>query len=143
MLGDRIEAVPTFIELLEEIATAKPVISIPADEVDRLVQRFGSRVRQMGRWNVSTNGSLDIPVTVIREAALSLGSRAVLDAITELKTDSFTRLLDSSAASLLIDEIRDAYQRYFRQMMSRYQEATEAPEMTRLRDELVREVFGE
>jgi len=135
--------VPTFIELLEEIATAKPVISIPADEVDRLVQRFGSRVRQMGRWNVSTNGSLDIPVTVIREAALSLGSRAVLDAITELKTDSFTRLLDSSAASLLIDEIRDAYQRYFRQMMSRYQEATEAPEMTRLRDELVREVFGE
>jgi hypothetical protein len=61
-VGDRIKAVPTFIELLEETATAKPVISIPADEVDRLVQRFGSRVRQMGRWNVSTNGSLDIPV---------------------------------------------------------------------------------
>jgi hypothetical protein len=85
--------VPTFIELLEEIAGARPAITIPSAEVERLVERFGARVRQMGRWNASTDGSLNIPITVIREAATELGH---------------------SAAASLIGKIRDAYDRHFR-----------------------------
>jgi hypothetical protein len=135
--------VATFIEILEEIASARPAISVPPPEVDRLVQRFGDRVRLMGRWNVSTDGSLEIPIAVIREAAVDLGSQTLLDALAEIKTESFTRLMESSAAVLLIEKICEAYDRYFRRTMSRYQNATDPGEAARLRDELVREVFGQ
>jgi hypothetical protein len=135
--------VPTFIELLEEIAGAEPVISIRATEVDNLVRRFGDRVRRMGRWNVSTDGSLEIPVAVVREAAEELNSRTLLDALAEIKAESLTRVLDSSAALLLIEKISEAYQRYFRELMSRYQDATSPAEITQLRDRLVHETFGE
>ena len=133
----------TFIEILEEIAGSTPVISIPSPDVDRLVHRFGGRVRQMGRWNVSTDGSLVIPIAVIREAALDLGSQTILDALAEIKTESFAQLMDSSAAVLLIDKISEAYNRYFRRMMNRYQNETDPAGTVKLRDQLVREVFGE
>ena len=95
-----------------------------------------------GRWNVSTDGSLDIPVKVIREAALEFGNEALLDAIREIKSESFTQLLGSSSAVLRIDTVGRAYNRYFRETMDRYQNATDPSESARLRDELVRAVFG-
>jgi|SRR5271166_5522918 len=134
---------PSFIEILEEIAEAKPVVSIPRAEVDKLVDRFGNRVRLMGRWNASTDGSLDIPVTVVRDAAAALGNQALSDALIEIKTESFTDLLENSAAIQLIEKIREAYDRYFRWLMSRYQSSTDPAETARLRDQLVSEVFGE
>jgi hypothetical protein len=134
---------PSFIEILEEIAEAKPVVSIPRAEVDKLVDRFGNRVRLMGRWNASTDGSLDIPVTVVRDAATALGNQALSDALSEIKTESFADLLENSAAIQLIEKIREAYDRYFRWLMSRYQSSTDPAETTRLRDQLVSEVFGE
>jgi hypothetical protein len=132
-----------FAELLEEIASAEPVISISPAGVNSLVRRFGNRVRQMGRWNVNTDGSLDIPVAVIREAASELSSQTLLDALTELKTESLAQLPESSAAALLIEKICETYQRHFRRMMSRYQDATDAAEASQLRDQLVHEIFGE
>jgi hypothetical protein len=111
-------------------------IEVPAVEVDALAARFGDRVRRMGRWNVSTDGSLDIPIAVIREAATELGGRALLDAVTEFKLESF-------AAVLLIEKICETYERHFRKLMQRYQNAKDPVEMTQLRDRLVREVFGE
>ena len=89
---------PSFIEILEEIAEAKPVVSIPRAEVDKLVDRFGNRARLMGRWNASTDGSLDIPVIVVRDAATALGNQALSDALIEIKAESFTDLLENSAA---------------------------------------------
>jgi len=47
--------------------------------------RFGDRVRQMGQWNVSTDGSLDIPAAVIREAAIDLDGQRLHDALREIK----------------------------------------------------------
>ena len=132
---------PRFFELLEEIAGAEP--SIPATAVDNLVRRFGDPVRRMGRWNVSTDGSLEIPVAVVREAARELNSRTLLDALAEIKAESLARVLDSSAALLLIEKISEAYQLYFRELMSRYQDATSPAEVTQLRDRLVHEIFGE
>jgi hypothetical protein len=135
--------VPTLVEFLEEIADAKPVISIPAAEVDRLVRRFGARARQMGRWNVSTDGSLDIPIAVVREAAAEVGGRTVSEALREIRTESSVESPESSAAVLLIGKICEAYERHLRWTMDRYQNATNPTEEARLRDELVREVFGE
>src|SRR5439155_20757418 len=60
---------PTFIQILEELAEAEQTISIPSDEVERMVNRFGDQVRHMGRWNASGDGSLEIPVSVVRDAA--------------------------------------------------------------------------
>ena len=134
---------PTFIEILEEIADSQPVISISASDLEHLVQRFGSRVRQMGRWNVSTDGSLEIPVIVIRDAASKLASRTLRDALTEIKTESLSQLLDTSAAVLLIEKIRESYDEHFRLMMNQYQNSLDSAESTRLRDQLIHEVFGE
>lgn len=78
---------PTFAELIEEITSAEPVISISPAEVNSLDRRFGDRVRQIGRWNVSTDGSLDIPVAVVREAAMEVDSRTLLEALTEIKSN--------------------------------------------------------
>jgi hypothetical protein len=135
--------VPTFIQILEEMTDARPIISIPSAEVDRLVYRFGDRVRLMGRWNASTDGSLDVPIAAIREAAAELGNRALLDALTELKSESFTTLIESSAAIQLIEKIREANERHLRRLMSSYQDSSNPAEVTRLRDQIVREIFGE
>lgn len=131
----------TFIQYLEEFVSAK-TITVPADEVERLVFRFGDRVRHMGRWNGSTDGSLEIPVSVIREAATKLESDTLLEAVHALKTGPFTEMLNSAAAVCLIDKITDAYQVYFRDLMTRYQNTDDPSESIQLRDELVKEVFG-
>jgi len=135
--------VPTFIQILEEMADARSIVSIPAAEVDRLVHRFGDRVRLMGRWNASTDGSLDVPIAAIREAAAELGNRALLDALTEIKSESFTKLIESSAAVQLIEKTREAYERHLRRLMNSYQDSRNPAEVTRLRDQIVREIFGE
>ena len=133
----------TFIQYLEELADAERVITIPADELDLLVGRFGDRVRHMGRWNAGGDGSLEIPIVVIRDAASQMGRHGLVEAVQELKTGQFTRMLESSSAVSLIEKGSEAYRRYFRELMTRYQNTKDPSETARLRDLLVREVFGE
>jgi hypothetical protein len=52
-------------------------------------------------------------------------------------------LLESSAAVLLIDRVCEAYERHLRGIMARYQSTTGLAESAQLRDQLVRDVFGE
>jgi len=128
---------------LEELADTERAITIPANEVERLVERFGDRVRRMGRWNASGDGSLEIPVCVIREAATQLGAHSLTEAVRELKTGQFTKMLETSSAVSLIEKVTEAYHRHFRDLMNRYQSAKDRDEATQLRDQLVREIFGE
>ena len=132
----------SFVQYLEELAGSSQVLTLPGSEVDGLVDRFGDQVRQMGRWNASGDGSLDIPVSVIREAASQLEGHALLEAVAELKAEHLTTMLNSSAAVSLIEKICESYRLYFRDLMSRYQVAADPAESIRLRDEVVREVFG-
>jgi len=133
----------TFIELVEDLADTGRTIRIPASEVDRLVGRFGGRVRQMGRWNASTDGSVEIPVSVVREAASQLGIDTLAEAVEELKDEQFTKVLETSSAVTLIDRVADLYRRGFRDLMVRYEKTSDRDEASRLRDQLVHEVFGE
>jgi hypothetical protein len=133
----------TFTQFLEELTDVERTITVPPNEVERLVSRFGARVRLMGRWNSSGDGSLDIPESVLREAASQLGGRALREALQELKAEHFTKLLESSSAVALIDKIAEVYRVRFRELMTRYQETTDPAEAAQLRDRLVREVFGE
>ncbi len=80
----------------------------------------------MGRWHASTDASLDVPIAAIREAAAELGNR-----------------IDSSAAVQLIEKTRDAYERHLRPLMNSYQDSRNPAEVARLRDQIVREIFGE
>jgi hypothetical protein len=132
----------TFVQYLEELAGSGQVLTLPGGEVELLVECFGDQVRQMGRWNASGDGSLDIPVSVIRDAASQLEGHALLEAVAELKAEHLTTMLNSSAAVSLIEKICESYQRYFRDLMSRYQVAGDPAESMRLRDQLVQEVFG-
>jgi len=133
----------TFIQFLEELAGADRAVTVPAGEVERLVGRFGGRVRQMGRWNASGDGALEIPLVVIREAAALVGRHVLADAVEQLKTERPAPGMEASAAESLIVRLAESYNRYFRELMTHYQETSDAPEATRLRDQIVREVFGE
>ena len=102
---------------------AERKITIPATEVDRLVGRFGESVRHMGQWNASGDGSLEIPIGVIREAVSQLDRRTLTEAT-------------------LIESISDSYRRYLRNLMTRYQDTKDTEESLRFRDRLVTEIFG-
>jgi len=132
----------TFIQLLEDLADTGRTIRIPASEVDRLVDRFGARVRQMGRWNASSDGSLEVPVSVVSEAAIQLGIDTLTEAVEQLKEAQFTKALESSSAVALIESVAGLYSRDFRDLMTRYQETSDPARAIRLRDQLVHEIFG-
>ncbi len=132
----------TLIQYLEELTDTERVITVPADEVERLVHHFGDRVRAMGRWNASGDGSLQIPEIVIRQAAMQFQNHILEEAVQELKTEHFAQMLQSSAASSFIEAIADAYRLYFRDLMTRYQNSHDPRKSVQLRDQLVKEVFG-
>jgi hypothetical protein len=133
----------TFIQLLEDLADTGRTIRIPESDLDRLVDRFGDRVRQMGRWNASSDGSLEVPVSVVREAAIRLGIDALTETVEELKEEQFTKALETSSAVAVIESIADLYRRDFRDLMTRSQETSDPAQAIPLRDQLVHEVFGE
>lgn len=133
----------TLVQLLEELAATEPVVTVPAEDLERLAARFGDRVRRMGKWNVSGDRSLQIPIKIIRDAAAELGNDTVAQAARELEGETFNQMLESSSAASLIGKIVENYERYFRELMTRYQNAQEPAEKDKLRDALVREVFGE
>lgn len=132
----------TLIQYLEELTDTERAITVPANEVEALVDRFGNRVRAMGRWNVSGDGSLQIPEVVIRQAAMQLQSHVLAEAVQELKSERFTQILQSSSASSLIEVVAEVYRLYFRNLMTRYQNSDDPHETNQLRDQLVKEVFG-
>src|SRR5207244_553684 len=62
------------------------VVVIPGDEVARLVQRFGSKVREMGVWNKTIDGSVEVPMNNITETAATLENRVLAEAVEQLKS---------------------------------------------------------
>ena len=72
---------------------------------------------------------------------VAFGGRALIEAVEELKTEQFSRMLETSSAPSLSEKVAEANRRHFRELMSRYQDATDEAESTRLRDQLVEEIF--
>lgn len=130
----------TLIQLLEDLSDYERPFKIPAAEVDRLVSCYGDRVRRMGRWNVSGDRSLEIPEGVLRQAVIELDRHSLATAIQELKAAQLTEA--SSSAVSFIEKVIEVYQRHFRDLMTHYQNTSDQGEATRLRDQLVKEVFG-
>jgi len=125
------------------LAGTESLVTIPAADLDALVTHFGDRVRRMGAWNVCGDGSLTIPIRVIQEAAAELGSDRVAQAARQLNSDVLAQMFEGSSAASLIDKLIEHYERYFRELMNRYQDTQDTVEKRELSDALVREIFGE
>jgi hypothetical protein len=134
----------TFIEFLEELERNHQTVVIPKDELARLAERFGSRVRQMGSWNRTTDGSLEIPMSNIAEAARSLDNNLLGEALKQLKTpQQFAEMLNSSSGAIkLIEALSRIYLNQFESSVARYQDTNDPAEVDRLRREISRELFG-
>ena len=111
---------------------------IPADELELLVQRFGNEVRQIGRWNKTTDGSLEVPMNNITEAARKLDDESLTEAVQQLQIpEQFSDLLsDSSAAVQFIEALVALYIKQFESKVLRYQDSNNPAETERLRQEI-------
>jgi hypothetical protein len=133
----------TLIEFLEEIERHGAAVVIPAPEVERLVERFGPRVRSMGWWRKSTDCAVEIPIGNIAEAVKTIGNGALADAVRQLRPpEDFAAVLDgSSAAGRLIETLADIYHRQFRRMVERFQDSNDPAEVDHLWDQISRALF--
>jgi hypothetical protein len=134
----------TFIQFLEEIEQSQQTAIIAGPEVERLAQRFGSKVRGMGFWNSTGDGSVEVPMSNITQAAERLGNHALTEAVEQLRSaGQFADMLrTSSAAGQLIDALHDLYLEQFQQRAQRYQDSHDDIEVERLRKEISRDLFG-
>ena len=137
------QSVLTFTDFLEEIARNNQTITISPDEVNRLVRRFGHRVRHMGQWNTS-DGSLEIPISAVVEAIEQIGIPTLTDALGELRSspDDFVHVLESSSAAVLIDKIGELSERRFRNLMTRLQHSADPAEIEGLKKDMDEAIFG-
>jgi len=134
----------TFVQFLEELERSNQVVVIPGEEVERLVERFGSNVRAIGWWNKTGDGSVEIPMGNITEAVQMLGDRALAEAVEQLKSlDHFAGMLSSSsAAGQLIEKLSKLHLRQFQRKVERYQDSSDPAEVEQLRLEISQELFG-
>jgi len=81
----------------------------------------------MGFWNKAGDGSVEVPMSNITEAALTLDNRALSEAIEPLKVPGqFTDLLNSSsAASRLIETLSKLYLQQFQQRVEHFQDTND------------------
>ncbi len=133
----------TFIQFLEEVAASNQTLTLTPSEVDLLVRRFGDTVRRMGQWNTS-DGSLEIPISVVAEAARQVGSETLSEAVEELKRtpEDFVTVLHSSSAALLIERISEITQKQFRSLLTRFEASTDPADIETLKKQIDEAIFG-
>ena len=133
-----------FIEFLEDLERGHQTIKIPRAQVEDLVARFGSGVRQMGIWHHTADGSLEVSVANIAEASRSLGHSVLAEAVEQLKSpEEFTSMLNQSCAAVrLMAELGRLHLAQFEQKVRRYQDTKDPSEVQKLASEISRELFG-
>jgi hypothetical protein len=131
-------AMATLTQYLKDVAENE--FTIPADEVEALANRFGSKVRGMGYWNA--DGTLTLSKRSIGEALSGLDKHNLLDAATALDpTQTFTDLLDRSSASTIIERLHRQKERRLEELSQRLQETQDEAEAEALSQEIIRLVF--
>jgi uncharacterized protein with von Willebrand factor type A (vWA) domain len=98
----------------------------------------------MGVWRHSTDGALELAAADVAEAAKSIGSSALTEAVRQLKTpDEFTGILTrSSAAVRFIEELGRLHLSRFESKVRLFQDSQDQDEVLRLKDQISRELFG-
>ena len=131
----------SFVDFLEEIERNNQKVAIPRGDVERLVERYGPRVRSMGQWNKTSDGSVEIPIANIAEVARRMDRRTLGQALAELRSLNGVNGPAESAAGRLIDALADLRLSQFEAKVERFQAATDPAEVDRLGDEISHELF--
>ena len=126
----------TFKQFLHELAREDATIS--PMEVEEMIQRFGDKVLQMGHRN--EDGSMDVPVDCIVEAARSLEAHTLTEAAEIINNEQMVSMLQSGEA--LVERVGEARERKLRQMIRNFQNEGDTSTSHRQWKQIEKEVFG-
>jgi hypothetical protein len=143
MKKDRCRTMTTLIDFLQEMEQSRQAVVLPMEEVERLAKLFGPSVRSIGFWNKSGDGSVEIPMNNVTEAARALDNASLAQAVLQLKSSGqFAEMMDHSLASQFIETLASLYLRQFQDRVQRYQETGDPAEADRLWNGVARDLFG-
>ncbi|MBV8706386.1 MAG: hypothetical protein JO028_04295 [Acidobacteriaceae bacterium] len=126
----------TFKQFVTELAREDVTLS-PADLKERTA-RFGRKVLQMG--HLEQDGSMLVPIECIVEAARSLGSRMLTEAVESINNEQMVSVLQSGEA--LVERVIEARERKLREMIRSFQEEPDATKSNKQWKQIEKEVFG-
>ena len=126
----------TFKQFVTELAREDVIIS--PSEIEEMKHRFGDKVLQMGHRN--QDGSINVPVDCIVEAARSLEARILTEAAEVINNEQIVSMLQSGES--LVERVGEARERKLRQMIQAFQNEGETGKSHRQWKQIEKEVFG-
>jgi hypothetical protein len=126
----------TFKQFVTELAREDVIIS-PSD-IEEMKQRFGDKVLQMGHLN--DDGSMNVPVDCIVEAARSLEAHTLTEAAEIINSEHIVSMLQSGES--LVERVGEARERKLRQMIHTFQNEGDASKSRHQWKQIEKEVFG-
>ena len=126
----------TFKQFVTELAREDIVIS--PSEFEEMKHRFGAKVLQMGHLN--EDGSMNVPVDCIVEAARSLETRTLTEAAEIINNEHVVSMLQSGES--LVERVGEARERKLRQTIRNFQEEGDTSKSHRQWKQIEKEVFN-
>lgn len=126
----------TFKQFVNELAQEE--IFISAVEVAEMKKRFGDKVLQMGHRN--GDGSMNVPVDCILEAARSLEAHTLSEAAESINNEHMVSMLQSGES--LVERVAQARERKLRRTIRDFQKESDADISQRQWKQIEKEVFG-
>ncbi len=127
----------TLAQYLKEMAQQEDEFVVPSDEVEMLVERLGSSVRSIGRWNA--DGTITMSRHMVAEALQGIAKQTLIDAAIELET--LTEIMDTPSAKTIVERLVAAKERQLRELMTEYQDTNDSRNMDDLEHTILREIF--
>ena len=125
----------TFKQFINELA--REDITISSIDLEEMRRRFGDKVLQMGHLN--KDGSMNVPVDCIVEAARALGAHTLTEAAEIINNEHMVSMLQSGES--LVERVGEAKERKLRQMIRNFQESNTSASHRQWK-QIEKEVFG-
>lgn len=107
-----------------------------------MVARFGPPVRSMGLWNKTGDGSIEIPMADVIEAARGFRD-GLAEAVSQLKAGGGLATMPyNSSAKRLIEALSNPYLQEFQNRAERFQDASDPADAARLWSGIDRDFFA-
>lgn len=126
----------TFSQFIEEIA--RKDLTIPPADVERMRERFGDKVLQMGHSR--EDGSMLVPIDCVLQAVQSLEPRTLAEAAEILKSDELVSMLQSGET--LVERVGEARERKLRELIRQFQSESNETDSHRQWKQIEQTVFG-
>jgi hypothetical protein len=126
----------TFKEFVTELAREDVIIS--PSEIEDMKHRFGDKVLRMGHLN--EDGSMNVPVDCIVEAARSLEAHTLTEAAEIINNKHAVSMLQSGES--LVERVGEAREQKLRQAIRNFQKEGDSGNSHRQWKHIEKEVFG-